>query len=72
MGLGDPYRPSSLTPAISFGRWVMLIGRRRDLTETTFQLGEVLGGGMGMALRTCLTTSFTALTTLRVAWNKHN
>ncbi len=50
----------------------MLIGRRRDLTETTFQLGEVLGGGMGMALRTCLTTSFTALTTLRVAWNKHN
>src|SRR6266540_2414135 len=36
-----------------------------------FKLTGVAGGDTGMVRRTFLTTSLTALTTLRVAWNKH-
>ena len=50
MHLGDPCCPSSLAPAIAFRRGVMLIRRRRLVTESTLQARRCARRGYGDGL----------------------
>ena len=72
MHLGDAQRAPRDAPSIPFRICIMLVRRRRRATQSAEQ-GRTAGRcGVGSDRRTCLTTSFTAWTTRRVAWNKHN